>query len=564
MSTRISLATKTSEIPGKNSVPEKKATNSSKYTNSPIDQILFLQRTIGNQAVQGLLKSGAIQAKLSISQPGDIYEQQSDRIAEWVMRIPDSEVSGISKGNTQVQRKCAECASGQGTCPKCKEEEIIQRKPIASTITSLIQRQSEEAQEEDVLQKKEVSAGSPEITSDLESRINGIKGGGQPLTESVRDYFEPRFGYDFSGVRIHTDSHARESAKEINALAYTVGRDVVFGAGRYAPGTSEGRRLLAHELTHVVQQDGATHSASSHRNKTTKPIYPVKNKGSRVIQRQKADEPAPDPTLKVVDHGTSQAASTAAKERMTEILSNLKDSNRGKLRGLTIELHIIPHDKKLTDLPEFASLKGVKTHDGRLYDDLRGVGGTKVGSVIRYAVAEEQLVHIPGSGTAGGVVGGIVGGLLGAAGGAGLGALIGSAAGPVGTLVGAVIGGVAGLIGGAVGGAVIGSDIGSDTGYARGFVAGHESGHVVEQFALTDDQRTELNKLFAERKKKGGPWLSPEPYTSSNAGEYFAQSAAAFFGRPYSESRTDRETYTREWLRTHDPGMYRLLSSIFK
>ncbi len=81
---------------------------------------------------------------------------------------------------------------------------------------------------------------------------------GQPLDAGIQAFMEPRFGFDFSGVRVHTDARAAESARTVNALAYTVGRDVVFGEGEYAPGTSEGRRLLAHELTHVVQQGSDT------------------------------------------------------------------------------------------------------------------------------------------------------------------------------------------------------------------------------------------------------------------------------------------------------------------
>jgi hypothetical protein len=77
---------------------------------------------------------------------------------------------------------------------------------------------------------------------------------GQPLDTETRAFMEPRFGHDFSQVRVHTDAQAAESARTVNALAYTVGRDVVFGTGQYEPGTSEGKRLLAHELTHVVQQ----------------------------------------------------------------------------------------------------------------------------------------------------------------------------------------------------------------------------------------------------------------------------------------------------------------------
>ena len=76
------------------------------------------------------------------------------------------------------------------------------------------------------------------------------------MPESERSFFEPRFGYDFSRVGVHTDTQAAESARAVNARAFTVGGDVVFGAGQYAQGASEGRRLMVHELTHVVQQSG--------------------------------------------------------------------------------------------------------------------------------------------------------------------------------------------------------------------------------------------------------------------------------------------------------------------
>ena len=78
----------------------------------------------------------------------------------------------------------------------------------------------------------------------------------RPLAESEHAYFEPRFGVDFSQVRLHSDAQAAESARAVNAKAHTLGQDVVFGTGQDKPGTSEGRRLMAHELTHVVQQSG--------------------------------------------------------------------------------------------------------------------------------------------------------------------------------------------------------------------------------------------------------------------------------------------------------------------
>ena len=101
------------------------------------------------------------------------------------------------------------------------------------------------------------SGGQP-VPADLSSQIESLrKSGGTALPGSVRAHFEPRFGYDFGHVRIHADGRAAQTARRLDAHAYTVGHDIVFDAGRYAPETSEGRRLLAHELTHVVQQGGA-------------------------------------------------------------------------------------------------------------------------------------------------------------------------------------------------------------------------------------------------------------------------------------------------------------------
>src|SRR5207253_648342 len=96
---------------------------------------------------------------------------------------------------------------------------------------------------------------------------------------STRSFMEPRFGHDFSQVRVHTDERAAESARSVNALAYTAGQDVVFGGGQYEPGTNEGKKLLAHELTHVVQQHGeANHT---HLQKKTSQASTISTQASR-------------------------------------------------------------------------------------------------------------------------------------------------------------------------------------------------------------------------------------------------------------------------------------------
>ena len=203
---------------------------------SPMSHSLHLQRA----KVRHILRSPTLQPKLTIGQPNDKYEQEADRVADEVMRMPEP---GVQR---QVE-------------PEEEEEETLQAKPLASQITPLaqVQRQEEpeKEEEEEILQTKEVPDKTPEVTPDLESRIQALRGGGQPFPESVRAFFDRRFCYDFSDKRIHTDSRAAGMARELNARAFTVGRDVVFGSGQYSPETSSGKKLLAHELTHTVQQN---------------------------------------------------------------------------------------------------------------------------------------------------------------------------------------------------------------------------------------------------------------------------------------------------------------------
>lgn len=132
-----------------------------------------------------------------------------------------------------LQRKCA-CGGGVGVAGECegcsKQKLSLQRAHQASE------------------HETRNAGGVPPIVSEV------LRSPGQPLDGETRAFFEPRFGHDFSQVRVHADRSAAEAAAAVNALAYTVGRDVAFGAGQYAPQTTAGRKLLAHELTHVVQQ----------------------------------------------------------------------------------------------------------------------------------------------------------------------------------------------------------------------------------------------------------------------------------------------------------------------
>lgn len=139
--------------------------------------------------------------------------------------------------------------------PLEEEEELIQPKASDLQITPLLQRQIEpEEEEEEVVQPKPSGSQTSGVATDLEDQIQGQRRGGQPLSETSRTFFEPRLGVDLSDVRVHADAQADSAAGAVNARAFTVGRDVFFAAGQYAPETEAGQQLMAHELTHVIQQ----------------------------------------------------------------------------------------------------------------------------------------------------------------------------------------------------------------------------------------------------------------------------------------------------------------------
>ena len=361
------------------------------YSQGMTPQILSLQSAVGNRGVQALFESDRIQAKLKIGQPNDKYEQEADRVADEVMRMPEPPVQRQNEEN--------------------KEEETVQTKPIGEQITPLVYRKEKHTEapapsiKERFLQRQEDSTSSPSaikslngpltpeegakiitagetwlgvsylyggdsrdgidcshfvhrayqeagfdydylstsylsksqnfvpvgvpqagdlilfqghvgiynpkppkagktvlsagntgvhygkpgwytkpytyyryfktVATNTESSMQkkaavtkvsdsinavdwfhhkAIQEGGIPLSSAERTFFEPRFGTDLSKVRVHASRRSEESAKAVNALAYTVGKDIVFGAEQYRPQTYQGRKLLAHELTHVVQQ----------------------------------------------------------------------------------------------------------------------------------------------------------------------------------------------------------------------------------------------------------------------------------------------------------------------
>jgi hypothetical protein len=204
------------------------------------DSIIHLQRTIGNQAVQRLMRSNVgfdfakidIQPKLKVSQPGDVYEQEADRVAEKVMRMSESDsITSIPNKEEGIDRKCAAC--------EVKNEN---KKRI------------------EISRKLSESANPDGTTIDMD---NVRSSSSSPLDSSAREYMDSSFDYDFSNVRIHADSTAAKLASSLDARAFTLGDNIIFGPGQYDPNSIEGKKLLAHELTHVVQQTGYSHPRSS-------------------------------------------------------------------------------------------------------------------------------------------------------------------------------------------------------------------------------------------------------------------------------------------------------------
>ena len=243
-------ATKTAETPQKAAVSAASASRVPAWAGSMNDQIPT------GLVLQDACNIPGLQAKLAISQPNDPYEQEADSAAEQVMRMPAIHAS-VPRSKLQLMRKeRGDSQSTQGVLPAVHE---------------------------------------------------ALSSGGQPLNADVQASMESRFGTDFSQVRVHTDGQAAESAQAVSALAYTVGDDVVFGKGQYQPETSEGQKLLAHELTHVVQQRQALSPVPQHKALSThtvsRPSDPLEQEADSAAKQATTDQPVSSNTISSITLG---------------------------------------------------------------------------------------------------------------------------------------------------------------------------------------------------------------------------------------------------------------------
>ena len=186
----------------------------------------------GKPDTNRFFSQATIQPKLKIGEPDDSYEKQADRVADSVVQMPGTTES--------VQRQ------------EMEEEDELQMKP-----EPVLQRKCKECEEEENVQKKSSnSSNSGDIASDaISNQLQSSSGSGNQLPGSVQSEMSQKIGADFSGVNIHTNSEAAQMNQSLGARAFTYGSDIYFNSGEYNPLTSDGKHLLAHELTHVVQQN---------------------------------------------------------------------------------------------------------------------------------------------------------------------------------------------------------------------------------------------------------------------------------------------------------------------
>ena len=403
--------------------------------------VLTLQRTVGNRSTLRLLAGGRgsvrpnstqqppIQAKLRVGPVGDAYEQEADRVA--------TEVVGASSPPPAAEATPPPKDLYQS--PQLRDR--LQAKSLATRITPLTQRAP--------TRNGDNGAGF-DAGPEVEAQLNSEKGRGQPLPAYTRARMEARFGTDFSPVRIHAGAQAGQLSRKINAQAFTRGTDIYFGAGKYNPGSSGGQHLLAHELTHVVQQTGPAVRRQPNKdaakfNSKPKSITPAQRTSVKSVQR------------KLLINGEEKNISATGDERLNKgqkmMLEGMVENELRIYKFTTVEnLVAYLKDVRREDLVEIEELQPVEkptakkeTRWGRAI--LGGLGGLilaplgaaigAIGGAVRGAMGGAKSVY---NKLAGGSQSGTVkflaglaaagGGLLGLVRGAITGALGGFAAAP--------------------------------------------------------------------------------------------------------------------------------------
>jgi hypothetical protein len=247
-----------------------------------------LQRLVGNQATQRLLRQAdtsspaVIQTKMTVGAADDAYEQEADRVAASVVsdaapvqrESEGAEMEDEQIATMRIQRESegAEMEDEQIATMRIQRESEGAEMEDEQIATMRIQREDEGGEMEDEqiatmrVQREEVDMmDSFDAGADVEKGIASTRGSGQALPDETRGLMESKMGYDFSGVNVHTDSTSDSLNRSVSAKAFTTGSDVYFSQGAFNPASKDGQQLLAHELTHVVQQGGAAPKVQTER-----------------------------------------------------------------------------------------------------------------------------------------------------------------------------------------------------------------------------------------------------------------------------------------------------------
>ncbi|MFO1434535.1 MAG: DUF4157 domain-containing protein [Candidatus Competibacteraceae bacterium] len=281
-------------------------------------------------AIRRILTSSTVQTKLSVNEPGDRFEREADAVAARVAAgEPAPAISRLPAPNAAPQRAVKreeeeKKLQRKAVKPEEDEKKLIQRvtahpekkleedkrlqralkreedeKKRVQRVTTHPEKELEEEKRLQRALKHEEARQTPRATPTLEARLQASEGKGQPLPERIRAFMEPRFGQDFSQVRVHADADAVHLNQELNAQAFTHQQDMFFGAGKYSPESNEGKRLLAHELAHVVQQGNDS-----------------------AIQRQPKTTPIAAPMITPTTTSTTAHAANSNLEQLQKLLKN--------------------------------------------------------------------------------------------------------------------------------------------------------------------------------------------------------------------------------------------------
>ncbi|MEH1771546.1 eCIS core domain-containing protein [Nostoc sp.] len=315
------------------------------YGNPYVNQVLQLARGMGGEAPVNTTEKPLMQAKLTIGSVGDKYEQEADRTAQLVVQrmnapsqpdrsqvigreaMPEAElqkkpeISTIQRqempkekeeeqqaevkqetDSLQLQKKC-------GGCEKKEEDNLAQMKPETGTFPQEELPKDEEKEEltMQLLAEHQPAEGGMAATPKLETSIQQKRGKGQPLSDKLREPMEQAFGKDFSGVRVHADAQSDQINRSIQARAFTTGQDIFF-KGEYASGSKQGQELLAHELTHVVQQNGSAIKAKTEEGVTLSELSPDARVQRLCSNCEKEEKPENTLQAKEVSSGTLAVA----------------------------------------------------------------------------------------------------------------------------------------------------------------------------------------------------------------------------------------------------------------